>query len=67
MVILMARSRSVARPLIKTYIKRGKTRSGESVVHARIYASSSNIDHRGTGPTVEEAVEDARSKVTPKR
>jgi hypothetical protein len=67
MVALMARSRSVARPLTKTYLKRGKTRSGETIVHARLYAASFGLDLRGSGPTPEAAVEDARSKVTPKR
>lgn len=55
--------RDVRNPIVRTYLGRGKTRQGRPVVRVRIYSTINNVDHRGTGTTVREAVATALRQI----
>jgi len=48
--------RDVKNPIVRTYFARGTSRSGRSIVRARVYSRIHGVDRRGTDSTVEKAV-----------
>lgn len=55
---VMARERDVQKPIVKTYLSLRRFPTG-NVVHARIYAPSFNLDRKGSGTNIENAIADA--------
>ena len=54
----MARERDVRKPIVKTYLSLRRFPTGNTV-RARIYAPSSNLDRKGSGTNIENAIADA--------
>lgn len=50
----MAREREID-PVLTTYVKITRTKSGRKRVHVRIKATATRLDKSGTGATLEEA------------
>jgi len=54
----MAQPRRIRNPVTRTYV-----RVSGGMVHVRLYAPDYNVDHRGTGKSLEEARSRIRSKL----
>ena len=61
------RGRDTRRPIARTYITKTKSPSGKTTIHARVYSPSYDVDLRGTGSTVDDAVGRVLDKLRPKR
>ena len=58
----MGREREVKNPIVKTYLTITRKKTGR-IVHARVYAPSYNRDRKGSGATIDEAIDDAMRDV----
>jgi hypothetical protein len=58
----MPQPRRIRNPVTRTYV-----RISGDVVHVRLYAPAYDVDHRGTGSSVEEARSMIQSKLRPPR
>ena len=66
----MPQPRDVRNPIVRTYLSATTSPSGETKIHARLYSRDYDLDKRGTGRTVDEALRRARAGVeasTPRR
>jgi len=55
--------RDVRDPIARTYVKITTSPSGKTKFHVRIYSRKYDLDKRGTGASVEEAIRSARAGV----
>jgi hypothetical protein len=55
--------RDVRNPIVRTYLGRGRSKQGRPVVRVRIYSTMNNVDSRGTGATIQQAVATALRKI----
>jgi hypothetical protein len=58
----MARERTT-NPIVRTYLRVGRRKNGDAVVHARVYSPEYDLDRRGTGATTSQAVRRALASV----
>jgi hypothetical protein len=64
----MPAERDTSRAVVRTYITTTVSKGGATVVyHVRITSTPGHVDCRGSGPTPEAAVADARKKITKKK
>jgi len=66
----MPQPRDVRNPIVKTYLSATTSPSGKTKIHVRLYSRNYDLDKRGTGRTVDEALRRARTGVarsTPRR
>ena len=53
----------VVRPVVRTYITQSTSPGKKEKVHARLYAPKYNLDKRGTGRSLDEALRRAKAAV----
>lgn len=51
-------------PIVRTYVKMTTSPSGETKFHVRLYSREYDLDKRGTGASIEEAILQAKSGVS---
>jgi hypothetical protein len=63
----MPTERDTSKAVMRTYMTTSVSKTGTVVYHARITSTPGHVDRRGSGPTPEAALTDARRKITKKK
>jgi hypothetical protein len=57
---VMAQARDVSRPIVRTYLRKSTSPSGKPQIHVRLYSPEYDLDKRGSGKNLPQAVRRAK-------